>query len=276
MKTNTKRISHKEVSVLIILVFILVVNIVCSVYPISGINKIKKLQELKVHDIISDVEDNDYVTRIEFLESLLRSIGMTDSVIEAYQKMTIEGVIVDELANVDKYYYIFGNECKEVKDKIYKYENVHDINEEILIYERLCMMAADNNCLQVYNVDDENHFSDYEFRGSDYITINEAITMMQACLNDIETNNGRFNKNSFTYNLLYIKSHFSGILLPIDSIYWSFIDKNLNRNDMAVLLNRLLYKKRYKYITEPIFGEREICGIDNEHSMTYYEYLNNK
>ena len=81
---------------------------------------------------------------------------------------------------------------------------------------------------------------------------------------------GKLNKWAREYELLLIKSRINGILLPYDLLYWSFTDTKLTQKDMVVLLYRLSNKKRYKYISDE---KSNYFPIDENRSMTYYEYL---
>lgn len=266
---NKKR---RLIMILIIAVIILIVNIISIIHPVTEINKLTKIKECEKLRILQSINNDEYVTRIEFLESLSRCIGMTNSIIEHYQQSSIEGIVIDETANFDKFYYIFGDETEEVKDKISKYEDINNINERISKYDALCGIAADNQYLQVYENSDNHDFCDYEFRGINYITLHDAVVMIQACLSDIKTEDNVILHNSYTYNSLYLKAHVNGILLPCDSAYWSIMDTTLNRSDTAVLLNRLLHKKRYRYLASSEDAQ-DTAKIDKECSLTYYQYI---
>ena len=51
--------------------------------------------------------------------------------------------------------------------------------------------------------------------------ITRSSTILQACLSNVETDNGIFTKRSKEFMTLFIKSHFSGIITPLDSNYFT-------------------------------------------------------
>ena len=55
---------------------------------------------------------------------------------------------------------------------------------------------------------------------------------MQACLSNVETDNGIFTKKSKEFMTLFIKSHFSGIITPLDSNYFTITNPSLKRKDV--------------------------------------------
>lgn len=247
MKINIK------IYISIILSIIAITNILYFIHPINIFNRDKAVQICKDYNII-DVEDDAYLDRIEFLEALLKAIGMTDLVIENYKNSELSYPIVNEL--IDAY---MGAVDEETLDRVETYDS-------------LCKIAADNACLQVYMIDNSQNL--VEFSGEKYVTVQEAVTMIQACL-DVEKDKYRreFSKYSTRFNKLYLKSHLSGILLPYDCAYWSVIDTKLKKSDVAVLLYRLLNKKRVKYIVGIGYPVIHNSAVDENRSITYLEYL---
>ena len=82
--------------------------------------------------------------------------------------MDREGFATDDLKTGNQYQ--ITNDISEAEfDKIYRYDT-------------LCYIACDVNILQTYK-------KTYEYRGKNYITIKDAIAMIEACLEDTETEN---------------------------------------------------------------------------------------
>lgn len=275
--------------------FGIAVNVTNLFFPISNNKAKSSVQICKEMNLIETKGENVYVTRIEFLEALMRTIGMTDTILDNCYSTSFEGTIATEVYYPEKLSYITKDEEILKKHEIYSAyshgdkmvsrEELKEISREVFSvidrYELICRMASYSDCLQGYLTDYSNETRNrycFEFRGTNDITVNEAVSMIQACLTDIEidVDDSMFDKNSDTYKFLLYKARTDGILRWHDCAFWSFSDAKLSRENMAVLLSRLQSKKRYKYITEPIWGERDSWEIDNEHSMTYYEYLQNR
>ena len=140
----------------------------------------------------------------------------------------------------------------------------------ILIYQinniyTICFIAKDLKLLQTKG-------NTRCYYGKDNIKVQEAASILQACLSNVETDNGIFTKKSKEFMTLFIKSHFSGIITPLDSNYFTITNPSLKRKDVYILLARLLKQKRYKYLIDTKISE-PASQIDSERSMTYKEYL---
>ena len=237
---------------LCILSIVLCINLVSLIFPINRIGITKKVEQCREIGIISDVS-NDYVTRNEFLESFLKCVGMSEDTLDEMISIVPYVPVIDDYINPYPYY---SSGDKEEVEKA----------KEMDRYNGLCKTIVYLDAMQAYEIKPDR----YEFRGSDYITLNEAVSMIEACLTDFETDSGKFDKNSREYMTLLLKSRIDGILLPCDLLYWSFTDTKLTQEDMVVLLYRLSNKKRYKYISDE---KSNYFPIDENRSMTYYEYL---
>jgi len=157
--------------------------------------------------------------------------------------------------DVGKQYFATSDMSTEELDKIYE-------------YFVLCIIGIYNKVLQMYYDD----FSEY--RGKDYITIHEAVVMMQLCLTDIEFDGRGVDRYSKEFIKLYFDAHFSGILKKQDLIYWSLLDAKADREDIYILLSRLLNQKRYKYISGNAKSKpSDKSLVDEKRSITYLEYL---
>ena len=120
------------------------------------------------------------------------------------------------------------------------------------------------NILQTYK-------KTYEYRGKNYITIKDAIAMIEACLEDTETEKGKFFENSEEYQRLFENAQ-KNIVNKNDMIYWIPIDRKATCDEIYTLLNRLLNQKRYKYLSDAAYNESK-AQIDYDRSITYKEYL---
>lgn len=237
--------------ILAILSFILLLNVTVLFLPITIVNNANVYKELERYNLIND--NTKYVSRDEFLENLLKIIGLNNDIF--YEAQHHDG---SQYPTAD-----FG----EGKDHPMTPTSV----ERDRYYEILYNIAKSVNCLQTYKINEELN----QFNGKSNITVREAIVMIECCLNNVKRNNNSvIYKNSDIYWKLWFKSHISGILLPIDSCYWSLLDTNLKRSDMYCLLYRLSKTKRYKYLAIN-YGQsnHNYLMVDNERSITYKDFL---
>ena len=215
---------NKKIVVTAILI-IVIINIFSIFNPILLLN-LKNAKKICNDYNIIEVKlnsDNEYVSREEFLDSVLYAIGMNDFNLPNKQYST-----------TDNFYTI----CFIAKDL------------------KLLQTKGDTRC----------------YYGKDNIKVQEAASILQACLSNVETDNGIFTKRSKEFMILFIKSHFSGIITPLDSNYFTITNPSLKRKDVYILLARLLKQKRYKYLIDTKISE-PASQIDSERSMTYKEYL---
>lgn len=238
-----------------ILLLLISVNIISIIIPISNVNSKEKSALCIKYGLINDNANNKYVTRDEFLESLLNVLGLNDDIYTKADSVDYSSFPTDDFMEGMQH-------CPT--------PNTY-INDNY--FANLYGIAQGLNCLQTYCINSNER--DYKlnlFYGKNYITVHEAIVMIESCLREIQTEDFSIHKNSFDYWGLLLKSRFSGILLPIDSSYWTFCDSKLKREDMCCLLCRLLQKKRYKYLS--VDGHRvHSLALDEYRNITYLEYL---
>ena len=101
--------------------------------------------------------------------------------------------------------------------------------------------------------------------------LKDAIVMIEACLEDAETEKGKFFGKSKEYQRLFENAQ-KNIVNKNDMIYWVPIDRKATCDEIYTLLNRLLNQKRYKYLSDAAYNEAK-AQIDYDRSITYKEYL---
>lgn len=236
MVKNIKRI------LLIVFSFVILENIISIFYPISSMELDKAKQICNEFNLIEVKSggDSEYVTREEFLTAVLKTIGLNHYITYTYSLCDRSSIPTEDFVDTDKY----------------------PIGDEFLV---ICYIAQDLDLLQTPGKTNE-------FRGKEYIEYQEAITLLQACLSDINSDRGIFHKYSYDFIKMFVKAHFNGITYPFDSSYWSATNTKLTRKDVYVLLSRLSHKKRYKYLLDT--GNILTCvQIDENRELTYKEFL---
>lgn len=233
---------NKKIVVTAILI-IVIINIFSVFNPILLLN-LKNAKKICNDYNIIEVKlnsDNEYVSREEFLDSVLYAIGMNEYIIDRYNNTDFGTIPTDDFNLPNKQYSTTDN------------------------FYTICFIAKDLKLLQTKG-DTRCYY------GKDNIKVQEAASILQACLSNVETDNGIFTKRSKEFMTLFIKSHFSGIITPLDSNYFTITNPSLKRKDIYILLARLLKQKRYKYLIDTKISE-PASQIDSERSMTYKEYL---
>lgn len=236
MIKNIKRI------LLIIFSFVILENIISIFYPISSMELDKAKQictELNLIEV-KNGSDSEYVTREEFLTAVLKTIGLNHYIISTYSRYDRSSLPTQDFTDIGEY----------------------TVDDDFLV---ICYIAQDLDLLQTPGKTNE-------FRGKEYIEYQEAITLLQACLSDINSDRGIFHKYSYDFIKMFAKAHFNGITYPYESSYWSFTNTKLTRKDVYVLLSRLSNKRRYKYLLDT--GNVFNCvQIDENREVTYKEFL---
>lgn len=230
----------KRVTIIIITI-LLITNIFSLFIPISTLN-LKNAKQVCDNFNLIKVKlkgDNEYITREEFLESVLYTIGLNEYIIDRYYNTSFSTVPTDD----------FTSSAHSVDDDFYT----------------MCYIAKDLEIIQTKG-------ATRCYLGNDNLKFQEALSILQACLSDVKTDNGIFKKSSKEFVELFIKSHFSGIITPLDSGYFTITNSKLKRKDVYVLLARLLSQKRYKYLIDTVNSESAV-KIDVDRSITYKEYL---
>ena len=224
------------ISVCIIVVITL--NIMNCYLPINNINKNKAIRECNELNIIFE---NEYVTREEFLKSVLCIIGLNEYIFDRYYNTDFSTVPTEDFNSPEKQY--------SIDDPFYI----------------ICFIAKDLDLIQTKGKTEC-------YYGKDDIKLQEAISILQACLSDVNTEKGIFPKISKDFISLFVKSHISGIVTPLDLSYLAITNPKLKRDDVLILLARLLHQKRYKYLVDTVISESTV-QIDTQRSTTYKEYL---
>lgn len=246
---------RKYIYAIVILILISVSQFSIFITSVNRENINYSKEQCKMFELL-DVNDEKYVTREEFLESILRLIGLNGNVLSCYMNVDYSAFPTYDFDDDEEYNIIEEN------------TNIDDIE----YYAALCRIAQDNNIMQVYCDGCLNEFAEFKYQGKEYITFHDAVAMSQACISEINAYNGMFKRKSFEHYKLLLKAHNSGILSWRDTGYWSVIDTKLSREDLCVLLSRLLNKKRYHYILDT--GNRFTCmQIDKNRDITYKEFL---
>lgn len=231
---------------------ICLVAVMCGI-SLSYLNPIRKDNTDEAEKVCSELyitTQNDYITREEFLGMLLSIIGLNDNIFSNYCNGIDRAAPATDDIKEGNQYQIYDINFEEA-EKIYKYDT-------------LCYIACEVNILQTYK-------NTYEYRGKDYITLKDAIVMIEACLEDTNTEKGRFFKQSNEYKRLFNNAR-KNILGKNDIIYWVPINRKATCEEIYTLLDRLLNQKRYKYLSDTNSID-EIPQIDIERSITYKEYL---
>ena len=226
----------KKVIIFFVIICILSIGCIsiltyCKPIKIENIDKSKR-----ICDELYITSSNKYMSREDFLGMILSVVGLNENIFDMYcYGMDREGFATDDLKTGNQYQ--ITNDISEVEfDKIYRYDT-------------LCYIACDVNILQTYK-------KTYEYRGKNYITIKDAIVMIEACLEDTETEKGKF----------------FGKYKEYQRLYWIPIDRKATCDEIYTLLNRLLNQKRYKYLSDAAYNESK-AQIDYNRSITYKEYL---
>lgn len=242
---------RKKVIIFFVIICILSISCIsiltyCKPIKIENIDKSKR-----ICDELYITSSKKYMSREDFLGMILSVVGLNENIFDMYcYGMDREGFATDDLKTGNQYQ--ITNDISEVEfDKIYRYDT-------------LCYIACDVNILQTYK-------KTYEYRGKNYITIKDAIVMIEACLEDTETEKGKFFEKSKEYQRLFENAQ-KNIVNKNDMIYWVPIDRKATRDEIYTLLNRLLNQKRYKYLSDAAYNESK-AQIDYDRSITYKEYL---
>ena len=225
------------------ILIIVIINIFSVFNPILLLN-LKNAKKICNDYNIIEVKlnsDNEYVSREEFLDSVLYAIGMNEYIIDRYNNTDFGTIPTDDFNLPNKQYSTTDN------------------------FYTICFIAKDLKLLQTKG-------NTRCYYGKDNIKVQEAASILQACLSNVETDNGIFTKRSKEFMTLFIKSHFSGIITPLDSNYFTITNPSLKRKDVYILLARLLKQKRYKYLIDTKISE-PASQIESKRSMTYKEYL---
>ena len=188
---------NKKIVVTAILI-IVIINIFSVFNPILLLN-LKNAKKICNDYNIIEVKlnsDNEYVSREEFLDSVLYAIGMNEYIIDRYNNTDFGTIPTDDFNLPNKQY--------STTDKFYT----------------ICFIAKDLKLLQTKG-DTRCYY------GKDNIKVQEAASILQACLSNVETDNGIFTKRSKEFMTLFIKSHFSGIITPLDSNYFTITNPSL-------------------------------------------------
>ena len=231
---------RKKIGIIISVCVIVVItlNIMSCFLPVSNINKNKAIRECNELNIVFE---NEYVTREEFLESVLRIVGLNEYVFDRYYNTDFSTVPTDDFNSQERQY--------SIDDPFYT----------------ICFIAKDLDLIQTKGKTEC-------YYGKDDIKLQEAISIIQACLSDVNTENGLFKKRSKEFISLFVKSHISGIVTPLDLSYLAITNPKLKRDDVYILLSRLIHQKRYKYLVDTVISESAV-QIDTKRSITYKEYL---
>lgn len=242
---------RKKVIIFFVIICILSISCIsiltyCKPIKIENIDKSKR-----ICDELHITSSKKYMSREDFLGMILSVVGLNENIFDMYcYGMDREGFATDDLKTGNQYQ--ITNDISEVEfDKIYRYDT-------------LCYIACDVNILQTYK-------KTYEYRGKNYITIKDAIVMIEACLEDTKTEKGKFFGKSKEYQRLFENAQ-KNIVNKNDMIYWVPIDRKATRDEIYTLLNRLLNQKRYKYLSDAAYNESK-AQIDYDRSITYKEYL---
>lgn len=239
---------YKKIIILCTIICMIGILILTYSKPI----KIDNLDESKrICDELYITSSNKYIRREDFLGMVLSVMGLNENIFDRYcYGMEREVFATDDLKTGNQYQ--ITNDMDNIEfDKIFRYDS-------------LCYIACDMNILQTYK-------KTYEYRGKNYITIKDAIVMIEACLEDTETEKGKFFGKSKEYQRLF-KNARKSIINKNDIIYWIPIDRKATCEEIYTLLNRLLNQKRYKYLSDTVYTEPK-AKKDFERSITYKEYL---
>ena len=170
---------RKKVIIFFVIICILSISCIsiltyCKPIKIENIDKSKR-----ICDELYITSSKKYMSREDFLGMILSVVGLNENIFDMYcYGMDREGFATDDLKTGNQYQ--ITNDISKVEfDKIYRYDT-------------LCYIACDVNILQTYK-------KTYEYRGKNYITIKDAIVMIEACLEDTETEKGKFFEKSKEY-----------------------------------------------------------------------------
>lgn len=239
----------KKIFIPLFLVIILLSQFGVFFTPINRHNIEHAKEECKIFRLLNNYSEK-YVTREEFLEAILKVIGLNDNLMLLYSEL-VDGTFP----------------TSDFNDESYKNSNVRDIFR----YFILCDVAQQNNIMQAY-FSRNGESTEYRYKGKEYISFHDALVMIQACVSDVDTDNGMFEKNSLQHYKLLLNSHSKGVLNWTDMGYWSLFDTKLTRDELCVLLSRMLEQKRYHYILD-IDNANETIRIDENRNLTYKEFL---
>lgn len=246
-KMNKKMI--KKILIPLFLVIILLSQFGVFITPINRHNIESAKEECRIFSLLNNYSEK-YVTREEFLEAILRVMGLNDNLMLLYSEL-VDGSFP----------------TSDFNDESYKNSNVRDIFR----YFILCDVAQQNNIMQAY-FSRNGKSNEYRYKGKEYISFHDALVMIQACVSNVDTDNGMFEKNSLQHYKLLLNSHSKGVLNWTDLGYWSLFDTKLTRDELCVLLSRMLEQKRYHYILD-IDNANETIRIDENRNLTYKEFL---
>ncbi len=235
--------------VIIIIFIALLSQLGVFITPVNKHNIEYAKEECRNFNLLNNYNEK-YVTREEFLEAILRVIGLNDNLISLYSEL-LNGTFP----------------TSDFQEEPYKSEDFDDIIQ----YYVLCDIAQQNNIMQAY-FSQNGEFNEYRYKGKELISLHDAVVMMQACISDVDTYKGMFEKKSLQHYKLLIDAHRDGILNGTDMGYWSFVDTKLSRDELCILLSRMLDQKRYHYILD-VDNAKETVRIDQNREITYKEFL---
>lgn len=232
-----------------IVIFIVLINVISVIYPITGFNSRKAYDICKSFNLISSGKTDRYVTRDEFLESFLKCVGLTDEIRIGQSHVSGSTDPTDDFSQA-------------------QFQNTHDYDYYVTLYS----LGIRVHGMQTYYTPSDIEGVGIDlFKGNEHVTMRDALVMMAGCINDTNTEVKTIHNNSREYWTLYATTHMNGLLLPIESAYWAILDTKLKRKDMYILFSRFLEQDRYRYLVSRKYPEN--LQIDEERSMTYREFL---
>lgn len=191
--------------------------------------------DAKCEDVIKFNFDRKYITRKEFYELIFRSMGADDRTFYGYH-------------GVDFY-------TSPVKDM-----PLYDFHE----YSIIALAASCGMLEGRYKFDIEFMDFDLIFDGDKYITLKEAIVILQSALEEFK--NGGIWIYDKEFRRLYTNAKESGVLNDKDLITRIPIDRLLSQKECKILLSRFLNLNMYRYISDNDIYE-------NNSQITYFDYL---
>lgn len=232
-----------KIIILLLVIILIVENMLSAIYPINSWNldtAKEKCAELNLIEVKSN-GDNENVTREEFLNAVLKTIGVNEYIINTYYN---------------------ANLSMSPNRQDFQSPNGYSQADDFFITSQI---AIEHNLLQTVGKTNK-------FRGKEYIEFQEAVSILQACLSDVDSDDGTFKKYSMEFIKLFAKAHLSGIISPLDSGYLSIMNPKLKRKDVYILLARLLNSNRYHYFMDT--GFLWTCpNTDKNRSMKYEDFL---